>query len=496
MSVTRNVPPAAGAMLESLRGLGYTTATAIADLIDNSISAGATEVDVHFCWNGADSWIRIADNGKGMSDSELEAAMRLGARDPREVRNPGDLGRFGMGLKTASFSQARVLTVVSRVLGEQRCCLRWDLDDLGGESGHWLLHEGCRAGSEERLLTGSGECSGTVVLWETLDRLVTDGFSAQDMIDLADEVEAHLAMTFHRLLDEGLTLLLNGRRIRGWDPFLTGHPGKALESVEYRLLHASGVTAQCHVLPHKDLMKAGEYEGAGGPGGWAAQQGFYIYRNKRLLLAGGWLGLGERGRRWTRDEPHRLARIRLDIPNSADSDWKINILKSTASVPVRLRSQLVKLGAETREVARRVFAHRGRLIISGGQQGGSLPDIWAARHSTKGISYCISREHDLVAALLARAGPMKADLISLLRLIEETVPVQRIWLDTAERDEPPKGDFAAVPAEEMIDTLTSMFEALVEFRGMDPDEARQRLARTHPFDQYPEIVAEIGRKKS
>lgn len=494
MAPPRNVPPAAGAMLESLRGLGYTTATAIADLVDNSISAEATQVDIHFAWNGVDSCIRIADNGKGMSDADLESAMRLGARDPREDRNPGDLGRFGMGLKTASFSQARILTVASRALGQDKCCLRWDLDNLGGEAGHWLLHEGCRPGSEDRLDAPCASEIGTVVLWENLDRMVTDGFSAQDLIDLADEVEAHLAMTFHRLLDAGLTLLLNGQRIRGWDPFLTGHPGKALESVEYRFLHAPGVVAQCHVLPHKDLLKPGEFEAAAGPGGWAAQQGFYIYRNERLLLAGGWLGLGERGRRWTRDEPHRLARIRLDIPNSADSEWKINILKSAASVPVRLRSQFVKLGSETRDVARRVFAHRGRLITTGGQPGGGLPDVWAARHSTKGISYRISRDHDLVAALLGRAGPMKADLISLLRLIEETVPVQRIWLDTAEQNETPKGDFVAAPSSEIAETLASMFEALVEFRGMDPDEARRRLARTPPFDQYPEIVAEIGRK--
>lgn len=494
MSHPRNVPPAAGAMLESLRGLGYSTATAIADLIDNSISAEATLVDIHFAWVGADSWIRIADNGKGMSDANLESAMRLGARDPREARPPGDLGRFGMGLKTASFSQARILTVASRTQGQEKCCLRWDLDNLGGEAGHWFLHEGCKPGSEDRLLTDCTSKNGTVVLWENLDRIVTDGFSAQDMIDLADEVEAHLAMTFHRLLDGGLTLKLNGQRIRGWDPFLTGHPGKALESVEYKFLHASGVVAQCHVLPHKDLLKPSEHEAAAGPGGWAAQQGFYIYRNKRLLLAGGWLGLGERGRRWTRDEPHRLARIRLDIPNSADSEWKINILKSTASVPVRLRSQFLKLGSETRNVARRVFAHRGRLITKGGKPGGSLPDVWAARHSTKGISYRISRDHDLVAALLERAGPMKADLLSLLRLIEETVPVQRIWLDTAEQNDTPKGDFVAAPTAEIVDTLTSIFEALVEFRGMDPDEARQRLARTPPFDQYPEIVAEIGRK--
>ena len=491
---TRNVPPAAAAMIESLRGLGYTTATAIADLIDNSIGAEATLVDIHFAWNDADSWIRIADNGKGMSDADLESAMRLGARDPREARDPSDLGRFGMGLKTASFSQARILTVASRAKDQVKCCLRWDLENLGNDAGHWLLHEGSRPGSEERLLVDCACDTGTVVLWENLDRIVTDGFSAQDMIDLADEVETHLAMIFNRLLDDGMTILLNGRQIRGWDPFLVGHPGKAVESLEYRFLRAPGVVAQCHVLPHKDLLKPGEYEDAAGPGGWAAQQGFYIYRNKRLLLAGGWLGLGQRGRRWTRDEPHRLARIRLDIPNSADSEWKINILKSAASVPVRLRSQFVKLGSETREAARRVFAHRGRLVTAGGQPGGSLPDVWGARRSPKGISYRISRDHDLVAAVLDRAGPMKADLLSMLRLIEETVPVQRIWLDTAEQDDTPKGEFAEAASGEIADTLASMFEALVEFRGMDPDDARQRLARTPPFDRYPEIVAEIGRK--
>ena len=480
-------------MLESLRGLGYTAATAIADLVDNSISAEATTIEILFTWQENDSWIRISDNGKGMSDSELESAMRLGARDPRSVRRAGDLGRFGMGLKTASFSQARVLTVASRVAESARCCLRWDLDELGGEAGNWLLHEGARPGFESRLEASCAATSGTVILWEKLDRIVTEGFSAQDLIDLADHVEAHLTMTFHRLLDDGLEIFLNGRAIKGWDPFLAGHPGKAWQSVEYKILNAPGVVAQCHVLPHKDLLKSSEFESAAGPGGWAAQQGFYVYRNRRLLLAGGWLGLGERGRRWTRDEPHRLARIRLDIPNSADSEWKINILKSTASMPVRLRGQLVRLASETRDVARRVFAHRGRLMTGGGDGTGRLPDVWQSRHSSKGISYAISRNHVLVASILNRAGPLKGDLVSLLRLIEETVPVQRIWLDTAEQNDTPRGEFVAAPAAEIEETLISLYEALVEFRGMAPDEARQRLARTHPFDQYPEIVDKIGR---
>lgn len=493
MSRTRSVPPAAGAMLESLRGLGYTTATAIADLVDNSIGAGAARVDVRFEWDGADSWIRVADDGRGMSDAQLETAMRLGARDPRDQRSSEDLGRFGMGLKTASFSQARILTVASHAAGQKGCCLRWDLDQLGGAAGSWLLHEGPRSGSASRLLADPASGTGTVVLWENLDRVVTEGFSAQDMIDLAEQVESHLAMTFHRLLGDELAIFINGQRVRGWDPFLTGHPGKAMESVEYRLLNAIGVVAQCHVLPHKDLLKPSEFEAAAGPGGWAAQEGFYIYRNRRLLLAGGWLALGERGRRWTRDEAHRLARIRLDIPNHADSEWKINILKSTASAPVRLRSQLTRLASETRSVAKRVFAHRGRLIVGRGDAAGGMPEIWATRHSAKGISYRISREHDLVASILDRAGPLKSDIVSLLSLVAETVPVQRIWLDTAEQGGTPKGDFATALTEDIEATLTSLFEALVDFRGMAPDEARQRLSRTPPFDQYPDITSRIGK---
>ncbi len=495
MAVSRNIPPAAGAMIESLRGLGYNTATAIADIIDNSISAEAKCVDIKFEWSGNDSWVSIADNGQGMTDAELESAMRLGARDPREVRSPTDLGRFGMGLKTASFSQARQLTVASNRNGERLNCLRWDLDHLGSEAGSWLLYEGPREGSKSRLKLIEGAENGTVVLWEGLDRIVTDGFSAQDMIDLVDNVEIHLAMVFHRLIEDGLSLRLNGRQIQPWDPFLTGHPGKALESVEYRLLHKSDVMVQCHVLPHKDLIKSLEYDEAAGPGGWASQQGFYIYRNRRLLVAGGWLGLGERGRRWTRDEPHRLARIRLDIPNSADAEWKINVLKSSASVPIRLRDQLQRLAQETRGTARRVFAHRGRLIVDGGKSKDRLPDVWAARHTSNGISYRISRRHDLVASLLSRAGTLKPDLLSLLRLIEETVPVQRIWLDTAEQNDTPQAEFISARTEDLEETLTSLFEALVEFRGLSPDEARRRLGRTPPFDRYPEVLGRIGKKE-
>jgi hypothetical protein len=239
------------------------------------------------------------------------------------------------------------------------------------------------------------------------------------------------------------------------------------------------------------MLKTNEQEAAAGPGGWTQQEGFYVYRNRRLLLAGGWLGLGDGGKPWPRDEAHRLARIRLDIPNTADAEWKINVLKSTASPPVRLRSQLHRLASETRDTARRVFAHRGHITPVSGIRSSAVADAWQVRRTAQGTSYRIARDHDLVASILDRAGSLKSDILVLLRLIEETVPVQRIWLDTAEDKETPRTGFAGAPDSEVMETLSSMFEALVKFRGLSPTEARERLGRTPPFDRHLNLVAAL-----
>ena len=97
--MTEEVPPSASAMIESMRAYGYSTPMGIADLIDNSIFAGATRVWLNFHWSGADSFISIADNGHGMSEEQLVSAMKLGSQNPLEVRPKKDLGRFGLGFK-------------------------------------------------------------------------------------------------------------------------------------------------------------------------------------------------------------------------------------------------------------------------------------------------------------------------------------------------------------------------------------------------------------
>ncbi|WP_197678706.1 ATP-binding protein [Janthinobacterium lividum] len=492
-SKTRSAPPRAMAMLESLRGLGYSTAAALADIIDNSISADAEEVRIDFTWDGPSSRVTILDDGRGMDDAELESAMRLGDKNPLDVRSAHDLGRFGMGLKTSSLSQCRRLTVAT-VKGGVTSCLRWDLDELAANpEGGWLLFEGSAHGSKPFLAGLKGNKTGTLILWETMDRVVTSGYTSDDFHDLIDNVESHLAMVFHRLMQgprPKLKLFLNGRLVSPWDPFMLGHPAKPWTSPTTNHTTSYGiVSVQCHVLPHRDKLTAAEFESNAGPGGWTAQQGFYVYRNERLLVAGGWLGLGN-SRAWNREEAHRLARIRLDIPNTADADWKIDVRKSTARPPVSLRPWLMLLAENTRERARRVFAYRGTPAPAKGNI--PIEQAWRVERVKAGMRYRIEETHPSVAAVLESAGTLTPLIKSMLRVIEETVPVQRIWLDTAENKETPRTSFEGEPNSAVIEVAGVLFNDLIERKGLSVEDARKSMARTEPFQKYPALVAKLG----
>lgn len=483
----RHAPPRADAMVEALRGLGYSTPAAVADVIDNSIAASASKIAVFFAWNGGDASIAIVDDGEGMTDAELEKAMRLGDRNPLTARAPGDLGRFGLGLKTASFSQCRRVTVSSRK-GSELSCLRWDLDVLAeGDGDEWLLLEGADPKSVAYRPMVDNIRQGTVVLWEGLDRIVTPGFKEQDFLDLIDEVERHLSMVFHRYLTGSkprVTIAVNKRAISPWSPFLLEHESTWSSPIDRILSPGGSVEVQCHVLPHKDRLSQKEYDSAAGPHGWTAQQGFYIYRNERLLVAGSWLGLG-RGRAWTKEEAHKLARIRLDFPNSADFAWKIDVRKASARPPVEIRDRLVRLAEDARERARRVFAYRGG---PGPGQPSPIYQAWRAEHNSEGTRYRIDRSHEAVRAVLDGAGPLRAGIEGMLQIVESTVPVQRIWLDTVEAQEGPKNGFATDPPTEVSVVLAVMYRNLVLRRGVEPRVARQQLLKTEPFQQYPELV--------
>lgn len=488
---SRNAPPRASAMIEALRGLGYSPAAAIADVIDNSIAAGASEVDVQFEWRGKQSSIAIVDNGSGMDAAALDMAMRLGERSPLDHRSESDLGRFGLGLKTASFSQARRLTVASRREGPVSS-LRWDLDVLRDDpKGEWTLLEGAAPGSAILLASLEKMKSGTVVLWENLDRIVSAGVTDKHFLALVDRVEKHLSMVFHRFLEgRRLTVRINGSPIRPWDPFLSARSDTWRSGSDRFAVNGHEVVVEGFVLPHKDRLPPKVYEDAAGPDGWTSQQGFYVYRHERLLVAGHWLGLGQ-GRSWTKEEPFKLARIRLDIPNSADEDWKIDIRKSTARPPQEARQRLSLFAEDVRQRARRVFAFRGK--SERGSRSGPISPAWRATRSADGLRYRVERDHPAVASVIEQAGALRDDVIAMLRVIEETVPVQQIWLDTAEAKEAPRIGFDGMPPEEVQSIAQTLFNNLVIRKGMSEEAARRQLAVTEPFDNWISFIKTLKR---
>lgn len=496
------VIPGASALLESLRGIGYAPWTAIADLVDNSVAAGARRVWVDFVWRGAASHVRVLDDGRGMDQETLVSAMRPGSCSPVQQRSLNDLGRFGLGLKTASLSQCRVLTVASRKAGGalvERC---WDLDHVAAVD-DWQLLVGRPDNVGDEADIPRDFNSGTVVLWTSLDRLVGDASvgdvdARRRFFETARHVEHHLAMTHHRFLagsQPRLRLYIGSGeqgRVAPWDPFMESHPATTRTPSE-RLQFAGGhAEVQGFVLPHRDRLTAEQLEAGGGPEGWLAHQGFFVYRGDRLVVYGGWLGFG--ARRWARDELHRLARIRVDLANLADDAWKIDIRKSIAIPPSTIRDRLKALAEKVRAGSREVLAHRGGRTTRA--MGEPLVRAWTAVESPRGVSYRVDRTHPAIRRVLDTPGIPVQAIEEMLRVIEATVPVQRIWMDAVEHADfrSGSGDGDADPV--LLAALHSLYAHLVRDIGIAPFDAKRQLLAIEPFNAYPAEIEALPERES
>lgn len=477
------VPPNAAAMIESMRAFGYSPATAVADLVDNSITAGARTIDMRLHWAGSGSWVSVSDDGRGMSEDGLRTAMRLGSRSPRETRASDDLGRFGLGLKTASFSQCRSLTVATRAAGGDVAVRRWDLDEVA-RRGEWCLLTSPRESSRGKLEFVNPH-QGTVVLWERLDRLageddVDDQRSRERFLHTARRVETHLGMVFHRFLlaRKGPELRVNGHRVAGWDPFLADHPATQKLPTETLTLRGSRVEVSPFVLPHHSKLAADEHQLASGPEGWNAHQGFYVYRERRLLVAGDWLRLGAH-----KEEHAKLARIRIDLPNDLDADWQIDVRKATARPPGPLRERLRQIGEITRRRAVEVYRHRGKDVAR--RHGGERSFVWRQLVRRGKIVYAINREHPVVASAI-EATP---ELEPVLRLAEETVPVPLIAMKASERPDEQGDPFEG--ADRDLQAVARAARDALLTRGYTPSAVTAALGTVEPFASRPEILAAL-----
>lgn len=481
--------PRASALIESLRAFGYNVQTAIADLIDNSITAKAHNVWVSFCWDGANSHVSIRDDGHGMAEAELITAMRPGSQSPMQEREAEDLGRFGLGLKTASFSQCRRLTVASRSKNHAVAIRRWDLDYVN-QVDEWRLLRAPAEGSAQKLNDLETMPYGTIVLWECLDRIVGEGKTEDqkaqdDFLEMVEIVENHLAMVFHRFLEkrDRLKIWINQHSIEPWNPFLPDYQATQILPLEPLIFKGEAVRVQPYVLPHHSKIDQDTYDKAAGLNGWNAHQGFYVYRNKRLLVAGDWLGLGYR-----KDEHCKLARIQVDLPNSMDSDWNIDIKKSRARPPAMLKADLKRIAGLTRKRATEIYRHRGKVIAR--QTPANYLYLWEQKVKHGKTFYSLNRKHPILEAVLSLSADLAPTLKALLSIIEETVPVPLIIVDNAESPYHQAQPFEGANTEELLKVITQVLETLLK-NGWDFKDARSCLSSMEPFQNHQDLIAVV-----
>lgn len=423
------MPPNAPTLMWSTRAIGYTTPAAVADLIDNSIYAKASQIFINFI-SGEKSYISILDNGEGMDKKELREAMKYGSGNPWQERNGGDLGRFGLGLKTASLSQCRKLTVISKCKnGINGFC--WDLDYIIDEAKNWDLleleqNDFAFVPQYEKLKTLA---QGTLIVWQNLDRLCAgDENKESGMILKIREVEEHLAVTFHRFLQgesgiKRIQMFSNGVPIHAKDPFYISKSDEMPSEIIEVPFEKDGVrttdsiTVTPYILPFSDSLTQIELDELGGKDGLIKNQGFYIYRNKRLIVAADWFRLARK------TDLTKLCRVKVDLPNSMDEAWTLDVKKSMAIPPEVVLRNLKRIMTPILNAGKRKYRFRAKRESSAANM-----KVWMPEETRNGVIYSINREYPIIKALIKEIGySRKLDV--LFRLIEQNIPLNTIHSD-------------------------------------------------------------------
>lgn len=490
---TQTAIPEASSMIETFRAIGYNLETAVADIIDNAISADAKNIYIERIWHGGKSIITIKDDGHGMNEEELVNAMRPGAQNPLAERAETDLGRFGLGLKTASFSQCRKLSVLSKKKGFSSVFWSWDLDYVA-QTNKWNLIKWLPEEYENSL---DNQESGTMVIWTDLDRVIPLSTSETDnkvkikFSDSLERVRQHVAMTFHRFIeDKTVKIYWCGNIIEPWNPFFPCSEENFTETPEPLERIAGGGAIKGFVLPHKSRVSEQAYKAGEGMNGYPAQQGFYVYRGKRLLLAGDWLGL------FRKEEHYKLVRIQIDLPNTIDTNWQIDIKKSKATPPATCRDQIEQYAKKIRSAGETVFRHRGKILKQ--RAGQDFQPLWLDKTKGGKWSFVVNRDHLLIKNIkeLAKKKPDLA-IDTLLRFIEESIPTKAIYVKETHEDttDVDKREIQKEPFSDMdINILRQMLMQIYNNQinsGKTPKEAKSLLKTIEPFNNYDDLIEEL-----
>ena len=468
----QEVPPRASALVESLRDIGYSLQTALADVIDNSVTAGARKIELFAETHTESPSIGILDDGTGMDRSELLEAMRPGSRNPLEDRSATDLGRFGLGLKTASFSQCRRLTVLTSRKGDVSIAI-WDLDLVAARD-RWIVE---LPDSTDRIpwshrLDGDG----TLVVWQKLDRLVgLDGQDArQDFVRQLDEAASHIEFVFHRFLSgrenrEGrVQISLNGRDLEPYDPFHSHHAATQHHPEETVLLNGKEILIRPVTLPHHDKVSQADWKRYAGPEGYVNNQGFYLYRNRRLIVHGTWFRLAPQA------ELTKLSRVLIDMPNNLDSDWKLDVKKASAQPPAPVRERLRRIVERIGVPSKRAYTARGARLTED-----SLLPVWTRSQDKNRISYALNLAHPFISAFVARLDDdAVGEFRKLVALVVSTLPVEALYADVSANSELVMPQ--ALDPHDFADIVEWTWRILRQ-GGLSASDAKSRMRTAEPF---------------
>lgn len=487
MAQSLELIPRAGALVLSLRDLGYSFETAIADIVDNSIAARATRIDIVCDLTLAAPALSILDNGTGMNEEALLLALCHGSKGPKAKRDPRDLGRFGLGLKTASFSQARRLTVASRT-GERLVAAEWNLDRIETED-NWMLDVLDRQEIETIPQIEQLNETGTLVVWRSLDRLFEheEGMHREEIVnEKLALVRDHLSLVFHRFLDGDtpygkIRITVNGSELQPFDPFCTSNKATQKLPMDVVKLNGHRITIQPYILPHHSRLGQREYEFYKSRSDFLSNQGAYVYRNFRLMAWGDWFRLVPKG------EATKLGRVQIDFPSDLDEAWTIDIKKSRARPPRIVREQLRQILNQITGAAVRVHRGRGQRLY----QEIESP-IWERFADQGQIRYAVSKSHPIVVRLLGLLDDNgQQNLVALLESVAAALPMDLLYSDYS--NDPKAFSSPESNEEEAIDRLRALKLALFADQEFNAEQFIKIVYSTRLYDDRQPLVEKFAK---
>ena len=487
-------------LIKSIAEQGYSLETALADLIDNSISAGANKIEVIISMEKEPFTLYLADNGKGMSESRLRQSMEFPSESPETTRVGEDLGRFGLGMKTASFSQTRYFSVFSKEKGRKKYAGRtWDVERLKC-TGKWQM--GINSPEEvKRALKGYKEASetflkkfddfeaNTIVQWRGLykfENYMEDAARKEALQAQLNETTCeHLSLVFHRFMERSenaLQIRVNNKRLEAFNPFPITEKGIRKIAPKQKSFRSDHIKIDGVILPSRciDEVKHSQTIWTTKHRGLFDMEGIYVYRADRIILFGGWNGLIRKAPRL------QLARMRVEVGNGVDHLLHLNVSKSQIVIPHDLRSGFESYINELKCEAEREFYNRGTRRFND-EKKSENKELFTRTPSNKGIRLELNHNFPLISALNKALGRQEqVQFKALTRMINTTVnKIKQTHEDTpcVETD---------CPNSFTNDEIKGIIKQLIVGGMSKEDISRSVLPLLgHTKDSYPEDITEL-----